>query len=61
MTKWRTHREDVVEVYEAGDGFRYRVTARNGEIVEQGSEAYVSHGHAIEAAERHHPVLEGEE
>lgn len=54
---WSTTHGDTVEVYEADDGPRYRVKARNGETVEQSSEAYASFAAAVEAAERHHPVL----
>jgi predicted secreted protein len=57
---WRTRHGDLVEVYRAGDGFRYRVTARNGEKVEQGSEPYTRVDDAAEAAARHHPVINDE-
>lgn len=68
---WTTTHGDVVEVYERWwneldavastskrvSAFRYRVTARNGEIVEQGSEAYTRAADAADAAERHHPIV----
>jgi hypothetical protein len=71
-TTWTTTHGDTVEVYGrwwneldivAGtskrvERFRYRVQARNGEIVEQGSEAYTTAAAAIEAAQRHHPRLD---
>lgn len=52
---WKTAHGDTVEVYEAGDGFRYRVQARNGEIGDVGGEAYVDVQYAAVAAARHHP------
>ena len=57
MTTWRTNHGDEVEVYPASDGWRYRVTATNGEIVATGSEAYTRRAGAVEAAERHHPPV----
>jgi uncharacterized protein YegP (UPF0339 family) len=53
---WTTTHGDEVEVYESGDGHRYRVRAANGEIVEQSSEAYTRWEAARDAAQRHHPV-----
>jgi uncharacterized protein YegP (UPF0339 family) len=54
---WTTTHGDEVEVYEAGDGYRYRVVdPGNHEIVDQSSEAYTRWENAQEAAERHHPV-----
>jgi len=70
MTRWTTTGGDTVEVYEspttclrddcdvAHREFRYRVTAANGEIVEQWSEGYTRKGAATQAAERHHPRVE---
>lgn len=57
LQTWTTRHGDTVEVFRAGDGFRYRVQARNGEIVEQGSEGYARVEDAAEAASRHHPVI----
>ena len=56
-TTWPTTHGDTVEVYEADDGVRYRVQARNGEVVEQSSEAYTTFAAATDAAERHHPLV----
>lgn len=70
---WSTTHGDTVEVYgiwwtrmnvltggsERVGEFRYRVRSANGEIVEQGSEGYTGREAAIEAAERHHPAVEG--
>lgn len=64
--EWYTTHGDAVEVYasEIGDGtaerpfdygFRYRVRARNGRIVEVGSEGYTRRHTAVRAALRHHP------
>lgn len=58
LQTWRTRHGDTVEVYRAEDGYRYRVKARNGEIVEQGSEPYTTVYAAAEAAARHHPVID---
>lgn len=58
LETWRTRHGDVVEIYRARDGFRYRVKARNGENVEQGSEPYTRQADAVEAATRHHPVID---
>jgi hypothetical protein len=68
--KWPTSGGDTVEVYETAitclrddcavyhREYRYRVTAANGEIVEQGSEGYTRKAAAVAAAERHHPRVE---
>lgn len=58
--QWATNHGDTVEVYEAPDGWRYHVWAGNGEIIEQGSEAYTRRGTAITAAERNHPRVVAE-
>lgn len=66
--EWVTTHGDSVEVYgtEIGNGtlqhplewgFRYRVRARNGRIVEVGSEGYTRRHAAVKAALRHHPRL----
>lgn len=54
---WETTREDVVEVYRADDGWRWRVIAPNREITEQG-ESYRRRIDAVDAAERHHPRVD---
>lgn len=54
---WPTEHGDTVEVYETEDReFRWRVQARNGEIVGSG-ESHTSPWTAIEAATRHHPPM----
>ena len=70
LMQWTTTHGDTVEVYKSeatdprGDHlvdadappqFRYRVRARNQQIVEQGSEGYTRRHRAVKAAERHHP------
>lgn len=60
---WRTTHGDRVEVYLSRSilprrrGYRYRVTALNGEVVEQGSESYTRKETCVWAAHRHHPEL----
>lgn len=54
-----------VEVWPAGDGWRWREWAANGRIVSESGEAYTRKGDAHEAAERENPgavieVTEGE-
>ena len=72
LMQWTTRLGDTVEVYESGwerkvtgQAFvdeplqwRYRVRARNQQIVEQGSEGYTRRHRAVKAAERHHPRVE---
>lgn len=57
LETWRTRHGDTVEIYRAGDGFRYRVKAANGRIGDVGGEAYTRADDAAEAALRHHPVV----
>jgi hypothetical protein len=55
---WTTRHGDTVEVYRARDGWRYRVQARgNNEIGDVGGEAYARDEDAVEAAQRHHPIV----
>lgn len=62
VKKWLTGHEDTVEVWYAptlGE-YRWRVRARNGEIVGQG-EGHPDVDDAVAAAERHHPPVTSEE
>lgn len=53
--EWTTRHDDRVTVYSGADGqFRWRVRARNGEIVGSG-EAHPALTDAWDAARRHHP------
>lgn len=55
---WDTDHGDVVEVYRADDGWRWRVRAAgNHEIVGSG-EAHPARSAARQAALRHHPRVE---
>lgn len=54
---WSTTHGDTVEVYLAGDGWRWRVRARNGEVVGSG-EAHPAREDAVTAAGRHHPPVQ---
>lgn len=49
---------DVVNVYEAGDGWRWHRHAANGKIVAESGEAYTRKADAQEAAERVNPGVE---
>lgn len=64
LRRWVTTHGDTVELFAGGQlsrrrhRFRYRVRARNGRVVETGSEGYVELHAAFEAATRHHPIVE---
>jgi Domain of unknown function (DUF1508) len=45
----------MVEVYPAGDGWRWRKWAANGRIVAESGEAYTRKSDATEAASRENP------
>lgn len=49
--KYVTMKTYRIEVYEAKDGWRWRMKARNGRIVADSAEAYVSERNAHRAAE----------
>lgn len=71
--QWFTTHGDRVSVYESHHWvrmemhsmgheervitWRYRIQARNGQIVEAGSEGYTRKSAAIKAARRHHPEV----
>lgn len=57
--RWQTTGGDTVTVYSTSSGFRWRVRAKNGEIVGTG-EAHPHPKSAVAAAERHHPRVEVE-
>jgi len=50
--------DDVVEVWKAEDGWRWRRQARNGDIVSEGGEGYNNKGDGIDAAKRVNPGIE---
>lgn len=43
-------RQRICEVYEAKDGFRWRLTAPNGNVIACGGEAYPTNALAVKAA-----------
>jgi len=46
-----------LHVYQAEDGWRWRLRARNGRIVADGAEAYVSRSNAVRATVRFTSLL----
>lgn len=49
-------KQNRYEVYEAKDGFRWRLIAKNGRIVSESGEAYARKSGAIKAVERHREI-----